>query len=43
MPVFTLSKEAGSMEDNTNQISLEIKNKKKGSENTQKFSQLRNN
>jgi hypothetical protein len=43
MPVFPLSKEAGSMGDNTNQINLEIKNKKEGSGNKQKFSQLRNN
>jgi hypothetical protein len=42
MPVFPLSKDADSMEDNTNHISLEIK-KKEGSGNTQKFSQLRNN
>jgi hypothetical protein len=43
MPVFPPSKEASSMEDNTYQISWEIKNKKEGSEHTQKFSQLRNN
>ena len=43
MSVLPQSKEAGSMEDSTNQISFEIMNEKEGSGNTQKFSQLRNN